>query len=153
MDVLQRQTVADNTESVNILNSNPLTFQKLLKFKLLTDEIKDMTDEKVGVLLIVFTLVLTMTYQGILSPPDSIFQGDATATTSSNHRAGKSVMKAFFLLFYIPNGAAFFAASIMTVLLLESVTESITHFFFQTYIMVWICYVVALSTIAPSSTL
>ncbi|MFQ6656604.1 hypothetical protein Gotur_026639 [Gossypium turneri] len=154
MDVLQRQTVADNTESVNILNSNPLTFQKLSKFKLLRDEIKDMRDETVGVLLIVFTLVLTMTYQGILSPPGSIFQGDATATSSSNHRAGKSVMKASsFLLFYIPNGAAFFISWVITVLLVEFVAESIMYFFIPVYIMVFFFYGVALSTIAPSTTL
>nr|KJB60650.1 hypothetical protein B456_009G317200 [Gossypium raimondii] len=108
MDVLQRQTVADNMESVNILNSNPLTFQKLSKLKLLRDEIKEMRDETVGVLLIVFALVLTMTYQGVLSPPGRVFQGDATASTSSNHREGKSVMKtSSFLIFYIPNGVAF----------------------------------------------
>ncbi|MBA0721418.1 hypothetical protein Golax_008963 [Gossypium laxum] len=154
MDVLQRQTVADNTESVNILNSNPLTFQKFSEFKLLRDEIKDMRDEKVGVLLIVFTLVLTITYQGILSPPGSIFQGDATATTSSNDRAGKSVMKpSSFLLFYIPNGAAFFASLVMTVLLLECVDESIMSFFLPIYSMVGCFYVVALTTIAPSTTL
>ncbi|KAK5833135.1 hypothetical protein PVK06_016947 [Gossypium arboreum] len=93
MDVLQRQTVADNTESVNILSSNPLTFQKLSKFKLLRDEIKEMRDKTMGVLLFVFSLVLTMTYQGVLRPPGSISQGDATESASSNHREGKSVMK------------------------------------------------------------
>ncbi|XP_012447994.1 ankyrin repeat-containing protein BDA1 isoform X1 [Gossypium raimondii] len=149
MDVLQRQTVADNTESVNILNSsNPLTFQKLSKLKLLTDEITDMREETVGVLLIVFSLILTMTYQGILSPPGSIFQGDATAT-SSNHRIGKSVMNATgFLLFYIPNGVAFFTSWVMTILLLKSVAESIIYFLSPIYLMVCFCYGVALSTIA-----
>ncbi|MFQ6658229.1 hypothetical protein Gotur_027584, partial [Gossypium turneri] len=154
MDVLQGQTVADNTESVTILNSNPLTFQKSSKFKLLRDEIKNTREETVGVLLMVFTLVLTMTYQGILSPPGSIFQGDATAPTSSNHRAGKSVMTASsFLLFYIPNGAAFFLSWVMTQLLLESVAESIIYFLSPILCMVGFFYGVALSTIAPSTTL
>ncbi|KAH1064355.1 hypothetical protein J1N35_029342 [Gossypium stocksii] len=152
MDVLQRQTVVDNTESVNILNSNPAMFQKLSKFELLIDEIKNMRDETVGVLLIVFTLVLTMTYQGFLSPPGSIFQGDATAPTSSNR--GKSMMNASsFLLFYIPNGAAFLISWVMALLLLEFVAESIKPFFSQVHVMMSFCYGAVLSTIAPSTTL
>ncbi|XP_017604830.1 ankyrin repeat-containing protein BDA1-like [Gossypium arboreum] len=154
MDVLQRQTVADNTESVNILSSNPLTFQKLSKFKLLRDEIKEMRDKTMGVLLFVFSLVLTMTYQGVLRPPGSISQGDATESASSNHREGKSVMKvSSFLLFYIPNGAAFIISWVMTQLRLESVAKSIMSFLSPIYLMVCFCSGVALSTIAPSTTL
>ncbi|KAG4201789.1 hypothetical protein ERO13_A05G300266v2 [Gossypium hirsutum] len=154
MDVLQRQTVADNTESVNILSSNPLTFQKLSKFKLLRDEIKEMRDKTMGVLLFVFSLVLTMTYQGVLRPPGSISQGDATESASSNHREGKSVMKvSSFLLFYIPNGAAFIISWVMTLLRLESVAKSIMSFLSPIYLMVCFCSGVALSTIAPSTTL
>ncbi|MFQ6640414.1 hypothetical protein Gotur_015074, partial [Gossypium turneri] len=131
MDVLQRQTVADNMESVNILSSNPLTFQKLSSVKILKDAIKEMRHETVGVLLIVFALVLTMTYQGVLSPPGSVFQGD------SNHREGKSVMKtSSFLIFYIPNGVAFIISWGITLLLLESVAKSIMSFLSRIYTIV-----------------
>ncbi|KAH1064356.1 hypothetical protein J1N35_029343 [Gossypium stocksii] len=152
MDVLQRQTVADNMESVNILSSNPSTFQKLSSVKILKDAIKEMRDETVGVLLIVFALVLTMTYQGVLSPPGSVFQGHATASTSSNDREGKSVMKTnAFLAFYIPNGVAFIISGGITLLLLESVAKSIMSFLSRIYIIVCFCYGTALSTIAPST--
>ncbi|KAA3454339.1 ankyrin repeat domain-containing protein 6-like [Gossypium australe] len=152
MDVLQRQTAANNLESVNILSSNPLTFQKLSRVKILQDALKEMRDETVGVLLIVFALVLTMTYQGVLSPPGSVFQGDATASTSSNHREGKSVMKTSqFLIFYIPNGVAFIISWVITLLLLGSVAKSIMSFLSRIYFIVCFCYAAALSTIAPST--
>ncbi|PPE02205.1 hypothetical protein GOBAR_DD00732 [Gossypium barbadense] len=146
------QTVADNMESVNILSSNPLTFQKLSSVKIFQDAIKEMRDETVGVLLIVFALVLTMTYQGVLSPPGSVFQGDATASTSSNHREGKSVMKtSSFLIFYIPNGLAFIISWGITLFLLESVAKSIMSCLSRIYTIVYFCYAAALSTIAPST--
>ncbi|MBA0692495.1 hypothetical protein Goari_010050 [Gossypium aridum] len=149
MDVLQSQTVADNMESVNILSSNPLTLSSV---KILKDAIKEMRDETVGVLLIVFALVLTMTYQGVLSPPGSVFQGDATASTSSNHREGKSVMKtSSFLIFYIPNGLAFIISWGITLFLLESVAKSIMSCLSRIYTIVYFCYAAALSTIAPST--
>lgn len=62
MDVVQRQTVGDNMEGVNILNSNPFRFQKLARLKILEDTIERMKPETIGVLLIVFSLVLAMTY-------------------------------------------------------------------------------------------
>ncbi|KAG4148671.1 hypothetical protein ERO13_D05G299700v2 [Gossypium hirsutum] len=152
MDVLQSQTVADNMESVNILSSNPLTFQKLSSVKIFQEAIKEMRDETVGVLLIVFALVLTMTYQGVLSPPGSVFQGDTTASTSSNHREGKSVMKtSSFLIFYIPNGLAFIISWGITLFLLESVAKSIMSCLSRIYTIVYFCYAAALSTIAPST--
>ncbi|KAG8493240.1 hypothetical protein CXB51_010562 [Gossypium anomalum] len=88
MDVLQRQTLGDNTESVNILNSNPLKFQKLSKFKILKDAVEEMTPETMGVLLIVFSLVLAMTYQGVLSPPGGVSEG-------TTHREGKSICSVY----------------------------------------------------------
>ncbi|PPR89353.1 hypothetical protein GOBAR_AA31334 [Gossypium barbadense] len=63
MDVLQRQTVADNTESVNILSSNPLTFQKLSKFKLMRDEIKEMRDKTMGVFVEAVACIATKNQQ------------------------------------------------------------------------------------------
>ncbi|MBA0692535.1 hypothetical protein Goari_010088, partial [Gossypium aridum] len=68
MDVLQRQIVTDSMKSVNILN-------KLSKFKILEDAVEKMKPETMGVLLIVFSLLLAMTYQGILNPLGSVSQG------------------------------------------------------------------------------
>ncbi|TYG70708.1 hypothetical protein ES288_D05G335300v1 [Gossypium darwinii] len=88
MDVLQRQIVTDSMKSVNILN-------KFSKFKILEDAVEMMKPETMGVLLIVFSLLLAMTYQGILKP-------------SGQRITGKSVMSMFtFLLFYISNGGTF----------------------------------------------
>ncbi|XP_012448231.1 ankyrin repeat-containing protein BDA1 [Gossypium raimondii] len=144
MDVLQRQTVGDNTESVNILNSNPLKFQKLSKFKILKDAVEEMTPETMGVLLIVFSLVLAMTYQGVLSPPGGVSQG-------TTHREGKSVMSTFtFLLFYISNGGAFLISWVITLLLLGTVAKSIMSFLLPIYMMMCLCLCSAMLTLSPS---
>ena len=73
LDVLQQQTLVDNRESVKILNRGPSRFSKVfckVSETKLEDYIKEMNLETINALLVVFALVLTMTYQAVLSPPE-----------------------------------------------------------------------------------
>ncbi|XVF83528.1 hypothetical protein PTKIN_Ptkin16aG0496100 [Pterospermum kingtungense] len=90
LDVLQRQTLVDSRESVKILNRAPSWFTNLSETSL-EDYAKKMRMETINALLVVLSLVLTVTYQAILNPPDRL---------SQSNRYG-------FFMFYVPNGVAF----------------------------------------------
>ncbi|XVF83542.1 hypothetical protein PTKIN_Ptkin16aG0497500 [Pterospermum kingtungense] len=104
-----------------------------------------MKPDTMNALLVVFALVLTMTYQAVLSPPGGVFQGDVAGSNKTDGE-GKSVMNPFnFLLFYIPNGVAFIMAWIITILLLEVVAKSIKSFFKPLYFFMCFCYGAAIA--------
>ncbi|TYJ36680.1 hypothetical protein E1A91_A05G323800v1 [Gossypium mustelinum] len=156
MDVLQRETLADNRTSVKILKSNPHRFSKFSNFNgILTDYFKEMKPETINALLVVFSLVLSMTYQAILSPPGGLAEDGAAGSNNKDSREGKSVMTSTkFILFYISNGVAFFISFVIMISLFDvESTESIMYFLSPINLMVCFCYGVALSTIAPSTTL
>ncbi|KAK8523576.1 hypothetical protein V6N13_113522 [Hibiscus sabdariffa] len=71
-DILQRQSLLGcSEENLKLLNRAPWRFCKMLRLKIkgkFDAYIKDLTPETINALLVVFTLVLTMTYQAILSP-------------------------------------------------------------------------------------
>ncbi|XP_022764292.1 ankyrin repeat-containing protein BDA1-like [Durio zibethinus] len=152
LDVLQGQTLVDNRESQKILNCAPSWLWKVSNFETkLTDTIREMTPDTINALLVVFALVLTMTYQAILSPPGGVSQGDAGGSDKDNE--GKSVVNPrTFFWFYIPNGVAFFMAWIITMALLRVVAKSIMCFLSPLYMLVCFCYGAAVAIIAPSTT-
>ncbi|XVE69088.1 hypothetical protein DITRI_Ditri09bG0122100 [Diplodiscus trichospermus] len=147
LEVLQqRQSPVEVMASVKILTRAPSRLSKLSETKL-KNYIKDMKLETINALLVVFTLVLTMTYQAIFNPPGGFSQGDSTNT--SNHE-GKSVLTpSSFLWFYIPNGVTFTIAWVITLELLEVVAKSITSFLFPLYFLMCSCYGLAVGNMAP----
>ncbi|XVE69099.1 hypothetical protein DITRI_Ditri09bG0123300 [Diplodiscus trichospermus] len=170
LDVLQRQTLVDSKESVKILNSRAsLRFFKVPRSKInLANYIRKMKPDTMNALLVVFSLVLTMTYQVVLNPPGGVYQVDADpapdpapaapapapaapASAPNNGHAGKSVVNEFnFLLFYIPNGVAFITAWVMTMVLLEFVAKTMKPFLYSFYLSICFCYGAAISIIAPT---
>ena len=94
-------------------------------------------------LLVVFSLVLTMTYQAMLSHPEGFSQGGAFATAGKSNTdgdEGKSVMNSpNFLWFYIPNGVAFIMAWIIALTLFEVVAKSIKPFLSPLYFLMFFC--------------
>ncbi|XWS75030.1 hypothetical protein CRYUN_Cryun01aG0050100 [Craigia yunnanensis] len=116
----------------------------------LTDYIEEMKPDTINALLVVFALVLTMTYQAVLSPPGGVSQGDAA--NSNKYLEGKSVVNSYtFLWFYIPNGVAFLMAWVLTLVLFRVVAKSILSFLNPLYFLMCFCYGAAMAIIAPSS--
>ncbi|OMO97072.1 hypothetical protein COLO4_14898 [Corchorus olitorius] len=152
LDVLQRQTDQVDSAGVKILRSYSWSFEPSRFNEKLTRDIMSMKPETANAVLVVLALVLTMTYQALLSPPGSVFQGDAgPASDPTTNKVGKSVINpASFLLFYIPNGIAFLMAWIVTILLLQVVAESIFRLVYPLYIVMCFCYGSALGIIQPS---
>ncbi|OMO97056.1 hypothetical protein COLO4_14903 [Corchorus olitorius] len=153
LDVLEQQSQVDNREIVTILcndKSSGWFIFKVSRFHTkLTTYFKEMKLETINALLVVFALVLAMTYQAVLSPPGGFLQGDSGSIT--NDHVGKSVMNSVrFLLFYVPNGIAVLMAWITTISLLNVVAKSIMPFLFPLYLLMCFCYVAALNTIAPT---
>ncbi|XVF83518.1 hypothetical protein PTKIN_Ptkin16aG0495100 [Pterospermum kingtungense] len=147
LDILQRQTMLDCKESEKILNRARLRFSKLSEIKL-NDFITEMAPDTINSLLVVFALVLTTTYQSVLSPPGGLSQG--YGSDSNKDHVGKSVMDRYnFHSFYILNGVAFYMAWAITVALLRVVAKSIITFLYPLYILMVICYAIALGIIAP----
>ncbi|KAK5833128.1 hypothetical protein PVK06_016940 [Gossypium arboreum] len=153
MDVLQRETLADNRTSVKILKSNPHRFSKFSNFnEILTDYFKEMKPETINALLVVFSLVLSMTYQAILSPPGGFAEDGAASSNNKDSREGKSVMTSTnFILFYISNGVAFFISFVIMISLFDVVAKNIMFCLWPLYLLMCISYGLASSTIAPSN--
>ncbi|XVE69091.1 hypothetical protein DITRI_Ditri09bG0122400 [Diplodiscus trichospermus] len=148
LDMLQRQTLVDLRRSEKILTRSPSRFPRLSEKKL-KNYIKEMKPETINALLVVFALVLTMTYQAILNPPGGLSQGDSTG--SSKDDEGKSIVNPYmFLSFFVPNAVAFIIAWIVTLTLLRVVAKSIMSFMLPLYILMNICYGAAVGIIAPS---
>ncbi|XVF56972.1 hypothetical protein PTKIN_Ptkin06aG0164500 [Pterospermum kingtungense] len=141
--ILQRQALVDSRESVKILNRGPSRFSTLPGAGL-ADYAKKMKPETINALLVVLNLVLTMTYQAILSPPGSVSQGNDASGTSVLPPVG-------FLFFYIPNWAAFLMAFFITLTLFDVVANSIAHFLYPLYWVMCFCYGVGTVILAPSS--
>ncbi|KAK8655023.1 hypothetical protein V6N13_107615 [Hibiscus sabdariffa] len=153
-DVLRRQTLANNRQSLKFLNTNPCRFQtKVSRFDtIVTDYVRELKPETINALLVVLALVQTMTYQAILSPPGGVSEGGAGGAAGSNQHEGKSVMNTSdFLLFYIPNGVAFFISWAITMSMFGVVVESMMPFLWPLYFLMFYCYGHAISTIAPST--
>ncbi|KAK8655022.1 hypothetical protein V6N13_107614 [Hibiscus sabdariffa] len=149
-DVLQRQTVADNRESLRVLNTNPIGFQaKMARFETaLTDYFRELKFDTINALLVVLALVQAMTYQAILSPPGGVSDGGAGG---SNHPEGKSVLNWYlFISFYVPNGVAFYMSWAITMVMFDVVVESIMRFLWPLYVLMGLCYQLAIWYIAPS---
>ncbi|XVE68679.1 hypothetical protein DITRI_Ditri09bG0088000 [Diplodiscus trichospermus] len=86
-----------------------------------------MSTEKINALLVVVTLILTATYQAMLSPPGGVWQGDypENSTSEANNHVGESVMDSSFVsIFYVLNFEVFFFASCLTLAFLHAVTKS-----------------------------
>ena len=135
---------------MKILNRAPSRSYKVSWFETkLTDSIKEMKPDTINALLVVFSLVLTMTYQAILSPPGGVSQGDAGGWNKDHE--GKSVVNTFnFLWFYVPNGVAFLIAWAITIALFGVVAKSIMSFLYPLYLLMCFCYGSAMLIIAPS---
>ncbi|MBA0721419.1 hypothetical protein Golax_008964 [Gossypium laxum] len=149
MDVLQRETLANNRTSVKILKSNPHRFSKFSNFdEILTDYFREMKPETINALLVVFSLVLSMTYQAILSPPGGFAEDGAASSNYKDSREGKSVMSSTnFFLFYISNGVAFFILFVIMMSLFDVVARNIMFCLWPLYLLMCISYGLASSTI------
>ncbi|GMI89194.1 hypothetical protein like AT4G10720 [Hibiscus trionum] len=146
-DVLQRQTVADNRESLRVLNTKPSGFEtKMSMFEtIITDYFRELKPDTINALLVVLALVQAMTYQAILSPLGGVSQG------GSNNSEVKSVLHWYlFLCFYIPNGVAFLMSWAITMMMFSVVVESIMPFLSPLYGLTFFCYTVAILVIAPT---
>ncbi|XVF83557.1 hypothetical protein PTKIN_Ptkin16aG0498600 [Pterospermum kingtungense] len=149
LDILRLQTSVDIRQSEKVLNRAPSRFRNLPESGL-EDYAKRMKPETINALLVVLNLVLTMTYQAILSPPGSVSQGDASG--SNKYGQGKSVLNPVaFLLFYVPNWAAFLMAFWITLTLFRVVAKSITSFLYPLYWAMCFCYGTAIANLAPST--
>ncbi|XVF83517.1 hypothetical protein PTKIN_Ptkin16aG0495000 [Pterospermum kingtungense] len=77
LHVLQQQPLVKMSESclesMEILNRAPWRFPTMSEKKL-TDYIKEMKPDTINALLVVFALILTITYQAVLSPPAAVSQ-------------------------------------------------------------------------------
>ncbi|EOY18325.1 Ankyrin repeat-containing protein, putative [Theobroma cacao] len=145
--VLQEQARVDSGESVNILKraEDPVSpLSVFTKSSIETDldqlsyDISKMNVDTINALLVVFALILTMTYQALLSPP-----GGAEA-------AGKSVLKPYmFILFYTSNLAAFAITWFLAVFIIQTVAREIAYFVDKLFILIWFCYIVAHVIISP----
>ncbi|XVF83547.1 hypothetical protein PTKIN_Ptkin16aG0497800 [Pterospermum kingtungense] len=153
-DQFRRRTILnlrdkDGNTSEKVLNRAPSRFRNLPGSGL-EDYAKRMKPETINALLVVLNLVLTMTYQAILSPPGSVSQGDASG--SNKYGQGKSVLNPVaFLLFYVPNWAAFLMAFCITLTLFRVVAKSITSFLYPLYWAMCFCYGTAIANLAPST--
>ncbi|KAA3453364.1 serine/threonine-protein phosphatase 6 regulatory ankyrin repeat subunit B-like isoform X1 [Gossypium australe] len=153
MDVLRRQTLADNRKCVKFLKSNPHRFSKFYNFdEILTDYFREMKLETINALLVVFSLVLSMTYQAILSPPGGFAEYAVASSNSNDRREGKSVMTSFhFLAFYVSNGVAFFISFAIMMSLFDVVAKNIMFCLWPLYLLMCNSYWFAFLTIAPSN--
>ncbi|XP_017647981.1 ankyrin repeat-containing protein BDA1-like [Gossypium arboreum] len=81
-------------------------------------------DDRNSLLVILGVLLLTATYQAILSPPGGVWQGENTSKSKGSFDEwvlGKSVMnQASFLLFYIPTYLVFLVTLFLTLGLLKT---------------------------------
>ncbi|EOY18336.1 Ankyrin repeat-containing protein, putative [Theobroma cacao] len=149
LHVLQEQPVVDR-ESVNILirAQHPASrFRRASNFNKLTRDIEEMKLDTINALLVVFALILAMTYQALLSPPGGVLQADAG---SDSDHAGKSVIKpVMFIIFYVSNSVAFIMAWILTMALLSVVGKRIVFTVFSLYLLMCLCYGAALGVLEP----
>ncbi|KAL4303970.1 hypothetical protein GQ457_10G004160 [Hibiscus cannabinus] len=95
----QRETVADNRESLRVLSNNPIGFQEKMAWfeTVTTDYFRELKPDTINALLVVLALVQNMTYQAILSLPGGVSDGGAGG---SNHPEGKSVLNCLMFLCY-----------------------------------------------------
>lgn len=151
MEVLENQTQSPNTNretSLHILRSNArqifigfnpfktpgsrtITLHEILRSNITSTEetvmhfmckVLKMSPNMINALLVVLTLILTATYQALISPPGGVWQGD---TAAINLRVGTSVMdSSSFGVFFRLNFAVFITTSFLTVGLLQIVSES-----------------------------
>ncbi|XWS08084.1 hypothetical protein CRYUN_Cryun41cG0048100 [Craigia yunnanensis] len=90
-------------------------------------KIRIMSVERINVLLVVLALILTITYQAILNPPGGVWPADnsANTATTANTRWGKSVLdNSSYNMFFIINFLVFLLTSLLTVCILQIVTNS-----------------------------
>ena len=118
------------------INFGELPSHKMLMTKITTLEllsmqfigkIRIMSVERINVLLVVLALILTITYQAILNPPGGVWPADnsANTATTANTRWGKSVLdNSSFNMFFIINFVVFLLTSLLTVCILQIVTNS-----------------------------
>lgn len=141
MDVLGRQTLVDNRKSVKILNSNHHRYSKFFNLEEKMPEFfREMEPETINALLVVFSLVLSMTYQALLSPP------------GGHGPEGKSVMTTTnFLMFYVSNGVAFLISWVIMMSLFAVVAKNIMFCLWPLYLLMCNSYWFAFFTIAPSN--
>ncbi|EOY18337.1 Ankyrin repeat-containing protein [Theobroma cacao] len=103
LHVLQVQAPVDS-ESVNTLNraeeevQAPSKFRRVRYFAKFEREIEEMKPDTINALLVVFALILGMSYQAVFSPPGGVLKADAGSSTKD---AGKAVISpSVFVLFY-----------------------------------------------------
>ncbi|XVF66343.1 hypothetical protein PTKIN_Ptkin10aG0027800 [Pterospermum kingtungense] len=124
-----------NTESIRILRGCFIPRISAFSYKLKKQIIKyvtkassavfhymdDISSEDRNTLLVILALLLTVTFQAILSPPGSVWQGDGYSNTTGTERVpGTSVLsQTRFLVFYIPTYAVFIVTFFLTLGLLK----------------------------------
>ncbi|KAK6234146.1 hypothetical protein QUC31_006552 [Theobroma cacao] len=147
LHVLEAQAGDDRRENVNMLKRAkvpPSIFlaKMVLQSRRFTEIITDILEMKtdtINTLLVVLALILSMTYQAVLSPP------------AGARDAGKSFIKHLvFFSFYAFNSAAFSLAWLLTLMLVTVVAKSIIILLLLLYLMMACCYAVAYYTISPN---
>ncbi|EOY18339.1 Ankyrin repeat-containing protein, putative [Theobroma cacao] len=134
--VSQEQARVDSAESVNILKP-PKEYR--MDFGQVSYDISKMNLDTINALLVVFALIVTITYQALLSPPGGI------------EAAGKSVIKPnVFILFYTLNIAAFGIAWFSAVFIIKTVANKIAGYVVILFSLICLCYIVAHFIIAPT---
>ncbi|XWS56529.1 hypothetical protein CRYUN_Cryun09bG0093000 [Craigia yunnanensis] len=168
LGISQGRNGEDDVECVNILrraqnlrafNSTPLHLLEHISDQLV-HEIGNMPSDRCNAVLVVTVLILTATYQAILSPPGGTFQADSQPkdNTSSlqihsgSHNtsiprwdqllkrspstAGSSVLDTTpFLWFFIPNIAAFYISFILTCFVLANLLSG----YFSSALIISLC--------------
>ena len=168
LDILQEQTQVNREMEVKLRHAKALTASSLPTITSYVDYLmqhKDkfrrfrtsfardvirISDENRNALLVVAVLLITISYQALLSPPGRLWQDDykpETNQTTAAHKAGKSIafIKSGYPLFLIFNTLTFFSSCAITCLLLP---DEYTYAPLSAILgYLWICYIESLKVI------
>lgn len=102
--------------------------------------LKNVSDERRSALLVVVALLVTVTYQAVLSPPGGIWPDDQSNDIAP-HKAGTAIgMRGWpFWLFLICNSVTFVFSN-ATIILLAPVSGNCRFMFWLLTIFLWYCY-------------
>ena len=113
-------------------------------------ELTTLSDERRNMLLVVAVLLVTVTYQAILSPPGGLWQDDSRSNTTearNSHTAGTTIrsLRVAFYFFLVFNTLIFAVSNSMVIILLPE--GCIWTLFFQLSFYITCCYFYSLMTI------
>ena len=158
-DILQEQKQADNKKIKLMLRGDMVaSFKKLGRNY--ARELMRLSDEKRNALLVVAVLVVTVTYQAVLSPPGGVWQDDyepdpdqTLYNTKAAHKAGTAIGRTSswvpFSVFMIVNTLTFFFSNAVVFFLLP--VGYIRWSFSVILGCLWICYMNSLLVIINAS--